>query len=146
MNTLTLPLVAGTVYGEGPFYAMKCMTGDDPDVLDVIWTASPLLPHTGAFRWATHEETPGEHIVLDAPTVAELLFALDVDPDRLDEAGIREAVDHALTVYRCDALRCAGGAYDALDSYPETAPRLARCRARAAQVTGTETAEAVMAR
>jgi hypothetical protein len=141
---MSLPCIAATLDGSGPFYAAWSTTQTLPDEQLVAWMPHPVFP-AGAehlFRWATEAdgiETP--HVTLNVIAYATLLFLAGLDPladDDLDDVTALAAIDATLTEAGCDLLRCAWRANVRLDEHPEDCPRWHRCEIRAARMLKVE--------
>jgi hypothetical protein len=134
MTTSTLPRVAATLDGSGPFYAGRSVDGG------IFWVSQPELPPT--WTWAEDGEVETAHVLLDMVAVAQLLFASPLGPDDgpTDEL-LCATVAGQLAACRCVLGRCAALLVDEYDNHPvQAAPRMTVCLQWAAQIVRTETA------
>jgi hypothetical protein len=139
VNAITMPHVAATLFGEGPWYAAHSTLVAEPDARNVIWLAAPELPDEG-FRWAEDFEVASQHITLTDAALAELLFCSVIDPANTDMViRARELVFTQLAVCRCNLSACAEQIGQEYGEHPEaTARRMNWCLTIAEQLVGSE--------
>lgn len=139
MSTATLPLVAGLVRNEGPFYAAHSLIAPVlGDERDVVWLAKPVLTDP-AMRWATDDEVLSAHITLDLTTLAELLaHDLTLNPDTLVLAEAAAVIDRQLAAVRCDMDRCCLEVLADQAEHYDGGQRISRCLLAAERLLGIE--------
>lgn len=135
MSTPTLPLVATTFDGHGPYWAAWSPIHSGP-THNIVWLAEPRLPNTAYYRWATDAEVEGDHITLSAGDVAELLFTSRVDPDALDDAAAAAIVDAELQRVGMDMRACCAEVGAELAEHWEDCRRFNRCVTVASRLCG----------
>lgn len=139
MIAALLPRVAGLVRDEGPFFAAHSLINPVlGDERDVVWLAQPVLTDP-AMRWATGDEVTGPHVELTVATIAEILFAADIEPKELADDEVMLLVAATLRRCRCDLTECAALLGQEYGEHPEVAVRrMSACVLRAGRLLETE--------
>lgn len=132
MTACPMPRVVTVLDASGHPWFGAAWDGSTADETNVIWLSEPyLIP---GHHWAEPSQVRGG-LALDRAAVAELLaHALDIDPDKLDDAAVVAVVARELDRTCCDMERvCLEVQADADDHY-DGGRRIARCMARAARL------------
>lgn len=132
MTALTMPACA-VPHADGHAYPISPNRGREkaPAMAQAMALAQvPVLP--AGFHWAVGPEVHGPSLLLDAPTVAILLYAADLDPMAVgDHAVIAACHEQLLLAYGTTTRAQRVYARDAIVDQEVAEARLRACTVRA---------------